>query len=115
MGKSDFISQMVEDTIADSESSNSSTVLPFESPKNSPSFIVDYDDARKCYILQSEEGCIEVPKNWGPFNNRISNEFSLSVGEDKYLFLEILSVFSKKTITHAKFTINLSATIEIAA
>lgn len=105
MSKSDFISQMVEETIA-SQASHEDNVLSFKKPINSDTFELAYSDTRKCLILEHKGEFLEIPKNWGPFKNRFSREFSVSTSDDKYHFLSMLSIFVGSEISHAEFKID---------
>lgn len=106
MSKPDFISQMVEDTITDTNF-KASNVLSFEPPVNTYNLNVELHEEKKCYIVHNESKSIEIPINWGPFKNRISREFTIDQGEDRHMILSVLSIFFEKTITHAKFSIIL--------
>ena len=114
MSKSDFISQMVEDTIADTEP-RENNILSFEAPKNICHLDLELNEKKKCYVLRDSDRCLEIPINWGPFKNRISREFTLGLGEDKHLILSMLSVFFDKPITNARFSINRSEELNKAA
>lgn len=96
MGANDFISLMVQETL-DSEQSVGEKVLPYQSPD---CFEVEaiYNEAKKCYLICADNKFIEIPKNWGPFKNRISQEFILLKEDDHDLFLDIISTFFQKNI-----------------
>lgn len=114
MSKSDFISQMVEETIAPLEN-HETNVLSFENPALSHVFDLEYSEFKKCLILKNEGRVLEIPKNWGPFKNRISKEISISAGDDKYLLLSMLSIFFDTEISHAEFKIQIDQELNKAA
>lgn len=93
MKNSDFIEQMVQETL-DIENESSSIQMRF---KLDEVFEIDavLDDERSCYILKGESGRIEIPMNWGPFHNRIGKEIIIHANEDQVEFLKVLSSFLK--------------------
>ncbi|MAX65349.1 MAG: hypothetical protein QF441_14615 [Bacteriovoracaceae bacterium] len=104
MAKKDFIQQMVKDTISFSQEYYSDNVLPL-SFKGAFEISAFYDRKRKCYILHNESEVLEIPRNWGPFRNRVSIRFQLSKYDDKDNFVEILSLFFNKDLEHVQVNI----------
>lgn len=98
MGKTDFISQMVEETMGAYDSSDKPT-------EELLSIDLEYSSYRKCYIYKGYGQNLEIPRNWGPFANRISKEFILNTADDPYKFLEILSVFLVQEVESVKINI----------
>tara|TARA_Y100000590_G_C15421100_1_gene901437 strand:- start:395 stop:742 length:348 start_codon:yes stop_codon:yes gene_type:complete len=103
MKENDFIGQMVQETLSNSNYDS----YEFSHDADSLCEIrVKVDQARGCYLIWSEKEHLEIPKNWGPFKNRISGEFILSKKEDNEHFLDMLSVFFQQDISTAKFVLD---------
>lgn len=96
MSATDFISKMVEETLR-KEQAQGEQVLPFHQPD---CFEVEaiYSAEKKCYMIEANNLSIEIPKNWGPFKNRIASEFILSTSDDKEMFLDVVSSFFNRKI-----------------
>ena len=92
MANKDFISQMVEDTI-EQDVCSGGDLLPFEMPTNTFTVEAVYNHRKQCFMIMANDKFLEIPKNWGPFKNRIATEFMISKRDDNYLFLEVISVF----------------------
>lgn len=91
MSNTDFIAKMVEETLGQ-ENDHSDDVLPFYKPD---CFEIEaiYNPEKQCFLICAQGKSIEIPKNWGPFKNRIAKEFILSRGDDKEHFLDMVSLF----------------------
>lgn len=96
MSATDFISQMVEETLQ-KEQTEGDKVLPFHQPD---CFEIEavYNPTKKCYSVSANNQIIEIPKNWGPFKNRIATEFILNTTDDKEHFLVVVSSFFARKI-----------------
>jgi len=96
MSTTDFISQMVEETL-DRETDHGESILPFHQPD---CFEVEaiYNPRKQCFMICAHNKFIEIPKNWGPFKNRIAKEFILSPNDDKEDFLAVASLFFNRQI-----------------
>jgi hypothetical protein len=92
MANKDLISQMVDDTI-EQENCSGGNLLPFEIPTNTFTVEAVYNDIKKCFMITANDKSLEIPKNWGPFKNRIATEIVISKNDDNYLFLNVFSVF----------------------
>ncbi len=103
MKEADFIGQMVQETIQTNDN-DKSNLLSF-SQENSFELCAFYDKKRFCYILHNHKEILEVPKDWGPFKNRISSEFIVSRFDDKDHFLDIISIFYKKDLNSIKIVV----------
>lgn len=97
MANKDLISQMVDDTI-EQENCSVGNLLPFEIPTNTFTVEAFYDEKKQCFLITANGKSLEIPKNWGPFKNRIATEIVISKNDDNYLFLDVLSVFLGKRI-----------------
>ena len=104
MNDKDFISKMVHETLEGATSQNVEDVNFLQS-----SFFeikAKYDYHKKCYIIwNTTNEALEIPENWGPFKNRISTEFTITKAEDKFLFLDILSLHFEQNITNLKISL----------
>ena len=96
MSATDFISIMVEETL-DQENDQGESILPFHQPD---CFEVEavYNPRKKCFMICAHNKFIEIPKNWGPFKNRVAKEFILSRSDDKEDFLTVASLFFNRQI-----------------
>lgn len=110
MKDNDFISQMVNDTIAATDEAHAD-VLPFATPSNHFVVYANYDESKHCYVIKSKGKSLEIPKNWGPFHNRISQEFMILKGDDQHHFIDILSKFMGVKLEHLKIKLETSSTV----
>ena len=103
MKSDDFIGQMVHETIS-TENEVHQDVLSFRSIDYFK-LNVFYDKKRMCFVIRSEKKIIEVPKNWGPFKNRIASEFYISEFDDTEGFIPIISEFFNQEIRTLKIVL----------
>lgn len=103
---------MVQETFNDLE--GRADVLGFDK-SNTLSVDAFYDKRRQCYVIHNETEVIDIPKGWGPFKNRIGSHFSITTGEDQFLFLEVLATFynTHATIDQVDITINNQQSVPI--
>lgn len=104
MKDTDFIGQMVHETI-ESENPNKSSLLSFK-PEVDGEVWVGLDEVRKCYIIQHKQKSLEVPFNWGPFKNRISKEIILDIHEDTHHFIEVFNVYFQTNYQSMKLNLD---------
>jgi hypothetical protein len=102
MKETDFISQMLLDTIDDSSSVLTNDFMLVDGPEDVLLVDAVRDSQRSCYIFEINGQVLEVPVNWGPFKNRLALEFTLGESEDKYKFLEIISTLCNNKVTNIK-------------
>jgi hypothetical protein len=91
MKESDFISQMLLDTISDDSPVVGNDFMLVDGLSNAFEIDAVLDEQRSCYVFEVSGSALEVPINWGPFKNRLALEFTLSESEDKENFLDIVS------------------------
>ena len=96
MDNNDFISKMVEETLGQ-ELDQDEAVLKFEQPECFE-LQATYLPSKKCFQIMANGRTIEIPKNWGPFKNRIANEFVLSHHDDKDELIPVISAFLGKPL-----------------
>lgn len=96
MDGKDFISKMVEETLGESLETEDN-VLKFEQPECFE-LQAKYIANKQCFQIMAHGKTIEIPKNWGPFKNRIANEFILSPLDDKEHLIPVISAFLGKQL-----------------
>ncbi|MBD66866.1 MAG: hypothetical protein CME62_16810 [Halobacteriovoraceae bacterium] len=95
---------MVEATFQEDAQSNRSEYI-YNQNKEFTEILASYNQTKKCYLLSYQNKTLEVPKNWGPFKNRISTEFELTSDNDHHHFLAVLSDYYQTEFKHLKFTL----------
>lgn len=94
MSSYDLIEQMVQETISNTSTQASGEChLSLLNSKKTCKLYASYNSTKLCYIISLDGNKIEIPKNWGPFKNRISTEFTISSREDEDKFFEVVSAF----------------------
>ncbi len=106
MDDKNLIDLMVQETIQGEAPSN---VIPFQN-ENTFQISAIYQPERKCYQISKKNEVLEIPKNWGPFRNRISQSFTLTPFEDSDDFLSVLEMFYGRDINSAQITLINSST-----
>lgn len=83
MKEKDFISLMVQETLSLQESSDRAFTL-----------YAHEDIQRMCLSIENDVGeLLEIPKNWGPFQNLMGSQAYITTENDDYEFLGVLSQF----------------------
>ena len=103
MKTEDLIGQMVQETISNLNREGTSVLLL--SDKDCFKLEAVYDEKRMCFVLSHGDKSIEIPKNWGPFKNRITKQFVLSEFDDGELFIPIIAAFYQEKINSIKISI----------
>ena len=102
MKETDFISQMLLDTIDDDSSMGTNDFMFVDGPSDALEIDASCDELRSCYVFNVNGQVLEVPVNWGPFKNRLALEFTLSESEDKEHFLDIISALCNNKVTSVR-------------
>lgn len=110
MADHDFIIKMVEETMEASKYSHNTELLPFSAPNTAHSVKAHYDPRKLCYVIYGKDKNLEIPKNWGPFANRISKEFLINSTDDPHYFIPVLEEFLGQKI----LTVHIVITLESA-
>lgn len=109
MKENDFIGQMVQDTIHSSD--NNTNLYNFDDSEVDRIIHFDFDFKRQCHCLTHKKQTLEIPRNWGPFKNRISPSIVISSSDDKYLFLDILNSFLGCELTSVRIVMSSDSNI----
>ena len=96
-----LIDLMVQETIQGDVPSN---VIPL-SNENTFQLTARYIAKRRCFLIKKNDKNLEVPENWGPFKNRLSQSFTLTSFEDSDDFLSVLELFYDRELTSVQITI----------
>ncbi len=94
-----LIDLMVDETFSSERAYKQLELLPFERIEIEAIF----DKRRNCFVLNLAGLSIEIPKNWGPFKNRISQNFSLDRSEDYFFLIPVIENILNKTIDAIDF------------
>lgn len=104
MNDNDLISKLVHETLEFAENQQVDDVNFLQS--NFFNIKAKYDYSKRCYIIQNHSlSLIEIPENWGAFKNRIATEFTITKNEDKFLFLDILSIHFDRKIENLRVSL----------
>ena len=102
MNEKSLIDLMVDETFSSEIAHNQLELLTLERVE----IEAIYDANRKCFVLNLAGQSIEVPKNWGPFKNRISQSFSFDRSEDHFFFIPIIEDILHRTIDCIDFKLS---------
>lgn len=96
-----LIDLMVQETIQGDIPSN---VISLSS-EDTFQLTANYIQNRKCYQIQRKDKKLEVPENWGPFKNRLSQSFTLTAFEDSDDFIGVLELFFDRELKSVNINI----------
>lgn len=102
----DYINQMVEETFSNSLVVESEQLEFDFNLTNHVEQIMSYNAQKCCYLLMIGKTTLEIPQNWGIFNDihqQRSEYFLLDASGDSYRFLEIVGSLLNQNVSKLVF------------